>query len=98
MTPEVITAFPEKRWARATQTAFGTHLAYGIGKLCASYTLFADPIEATFAEVSWIEFGVEPMRTGTLQGMPPLQGMPRVSDEQLEAMRFEAAAERLVAR
>lgn len=92
MQPETITAFPEKRWARATKTAHGVHLRYGIGKLCSSYTLFADPIEALFAHVAWEQDGIEPKRVGTLQGMP------RIADEQLEAMRFEAAAEQLEAR
>lgn len=91
MTPEVI-AFVEKRWAHSTRTQHGVHLRYGVGKLCSSYTLFADPVEAAFAEVSWLEFGVEPKRVGTLQGMP------RVSDEQVEAWRFEAAAQRLEVR
>lgn len=81
MQPEVITAFPEKRWAHSTTTQYGVHLRYGIGRLCSSYTLFTDPIEALFAEANWLENGVEPRRTGTLQGLAP------VVVEQLEACR-----------
>jgi hypothetical protein len=86
MQPEVITAFPEKRWARATKTQYGVHLAYGIGRLCASYVLFPDAVEALFAHVNWEEHGIEPRRTGTLTSWPA------VTDQQLEA-----AAEQLEA-
>lgn len=83
--PEVINSFPEKRWAHSTAAQHGVHLRYGIGRLCSSYTLFVDPVEALFAEANWLENGVEPKRTGTLQGMPA------VSEEQLEAWRFDHA-------
>lgn len=92
MQREVIDTFPEHRWASLETHQHGLRVVYGIGRLCASYVLFADPVEALFAKANWEQNGVEPKRVGTLQGMP------RVTDEQLEAWRFEAAAQRLEVR
>lgn len=95
MQHEVISA-TDTRWSRVTPSQGGYFLRYGVRSgspdtTAASLCFFFSEREAHRAARWWELYEVQPQSSPTLVGLQPF-----VCAEQLEAMRFEAAAERLV--
>jgi hypothetical protein len=89
MQPETI-SFASHRWASLKKTrgldgSYLTKCSYGVGKLCSSAVYFTSHVLAMVARTAWLVDGVEPRSADTLQGLAP------ITDEQVEAMRFDRA-------
>lgn len=85
------TAGVSDRWSEVVPCGRGWVVRCGATGLCTLTACIAEESLAVRRAAEWIALALDPSRPTTLVGLP------LVSDEQLEAMRFERAAMELEA-